>query len=77
MHRTLKFTRRETLKWIGISAAFSVLSIAASPVDAADNQKLKIGIIGSGQPFVGRDRLECTARNDEFSCNHAYRGGHI
>jgi 8-hydroxy-5-deazaflavin:NADPH oxidoreductase len=48
MHRTLEFTRRETLKWIGISAALSVLSIAASTVDAADNLKLKIGIIGSG-----------------------------
>jgi predicted dinucleotide-binding enzyme len=48
MHRTFKFTRRETLRWISISAALSVLSIAASTVDAADNLKLKIGIIGSG-----------------------------
>ena len=48
MHRTLKFTRRDTLKWIGVAAALGVLPIRASMVDAADSQKLKIGIIGSG-----------------------------
>jgi 8-hydroxy-5-deazaflavin:NADPH oxidoreductase len=48
MHRTLKFTRRDTLKWIGVAAALGVLPIRASMVNAADGQKLKIGIIGSG-----------------------------
>jgi 8-hydroxy-5-deazaflavin:NADPH oxidoreductase len=48
MHRTLKFTRRDTLKWIGVAAALGVLPIRASMVNAADSQKLKIGIIGSG-----------------------------
>jgi hypothetical protein len=48
MHRTLKLTRRDTLKWIGVAAALGVLPIRASMVNAAASQKLKIGIIGSG-----------------------------
>ena len=48
MHRTLKVARRDTLKWIGVVAALGVLPITASMINAADSQKLKIGIIGSG-----------------------------
>jgi len=48
MHRTLRFSRRDTLKWIGAAAALSVLPITANVVNAADSQKLRIGIIGSG-----------------------------
>ena len=48
MHHTLRFSRRDTLKWIGIAAALNVLPITANIVNAADGQKLKIGIIGSG-----------------------------
>jgi len=48
MHRTLKVARRDTLKWIGVAAALCVLPITASMINAADSQKLKIGIIGSG-----------------------------
>jgi 8-hydroxy-5-deazaflavin:NADPH oxidoreductase len=48
MHRTLKFSRRDVLKATGLVAAFGVLPIDASMVNAADNQKMKIGIIGSG-----------------------------
>jgi predicted dinucleotide-binding enzyme len=48
MHRTLKVARRDTLKWIGVAAALGVLPITASMINAADSQKLKIGIIGSG-----------------------------
>ena len=48
MHRTLKVARRDTLKWIGVAAALGVLPITASMINAADSQKLQIGIIGSG-----------------------------
>jgi predicted dinucleotide-binding enzyme len=48
MHRTLKVARRDTLKWIGVAAALGVLPITVSMISAADSQKLKIGIIGSG-----------------------------
>jgi 8-hydroxy-5-deazaflavin:NADPH oxidoreductase len=48
MHRILKVARRDTLKWIGVAAALGVLPITASMINAADSQKLKIGIIGSG-----------------------------
>ena len=45
---TPDFNRRNILNVIGIAAALSVLPITASIVNAADGQKLKIGIIGSG-----------------------------
>ncbi len=48
MNRTLKIGRRDILKVIGVAAALSVLPITVSIVNAADSQKLKIGIIGSG-----------------------------
>ena len=48
MHRTLKIGRRDILKVIGAAAALCVLPITISTVNAADSQKLKIGIIGSG-----------------------------
>jgi 8-hydroxy-5-deazaflavin:NADPH oxidoreductase len=47
MRSTLKFSRRDLLV-IGVAAALSVLPTKASNVNAADSQKLKIGIIGSG-----------------------------
>jgi 8-hydroxy-5-deazaflavin:NADPH oxidoreductase len=48
MRRTPSFSRRDILKLSGVAAALSVLPITARIVNAADNQKLKIGIIGSG-----------------------------
>lgn len=48
MHGTLRFSRRDMLKATGVAAALSVLPITASIVNAADSQKIKIGIIGSG-----------------------------
>ncbi len=42
------FSRRDVLKMAGAAAVSSVLSIAANVVDAADDKKMKIGIIGSG-----------------------------
>jgi predicted dinucleotide-binding enzyme len=48
MQRTLGFSRRNIFKVIGVAAAVSFLPITASIVNAADSQKMKIGIIGSG-----------------------------
>jgi len=42
------FTRRDMLKVTGAAAALSVLPFAAGIVNAADAQKMRIGIIGSG-----------------------------
>src|SRR5580704_19307401 len=48
MRGTLTFSRRDLLKGTGAAAALSVLPITASLVKAADGQKIKIGMIGSG-----------------------------
>ena len=48
MHGTPPFSRRDMLKVTGLAAVLSVLPITASVVNAADSQKIKIGIIGSG-----------------------------
>jgi predicted dinucleotide-binding enzyme len=47
-HGTPRFSRRDILKLTGVAAALGVLTITAGVVHAADSQKLKIGIIGSG-----------------------------
>jgi 8-hydroxy-5-deazaflavin:NADPH oxidoreductase len=48
MHHPLKVSRRDMLKATGVAVALSVLPITASTINAADDKKLKIGIIGSG-----------------------------
>lgn len=48
MHVTLRFSRRDMLKVTAVAIALSVLAITAGIVNAADSQKMKIGIIGSG-----------------------------
>jgi 8-hydroxy-5-deazaflavin:NADPH oxidoreductase len=48
MHDTLTFSRRDMLKATGAAVALSVVPITASIVKAADSEKMKIGIIGSG-----------------------------
>jgi len=48
MHCTPGFGRRDMLKMIGVAAVLSVLPITARTVNAADSQKMRIGIIGSG-----------------------------
>jgi predicted dinucleotide-binding enzyme len=48
MQRTLRFSRRHILKVTGVAAALSVLPITTSILKAADGQKMKIGVIGSG-----------------------------
>jgi 8-hydroxy-5-deazaflavin:NADPH oxidoreductase len=45
---TSGFSRRDLLKVTGMATALSLLPITSSVVNAADSQKLKIGIIGSG-----------------------------
>jgi 8-hydroxy-5-deazaflavin:NADPH oxidoreductase len=47
MRGTLRFSRRDMLVF-GVAVALCVLPTTASLVNAADNQKMKIGIIGSG-----------------------------
>jgi len=47
MQGILNFSRRDVLR-TGVAAALSVLPFTASLVNAADDKKLKIGIIGSG-----------------------------
>jgi predicted dinucleotide-binding enzyme len=48
MYGTPDLGRRDILKLTGVAAALSVLPIAVRLVNAADSQKMKIGIIGSG-----------------------------
>jgi 8-hydroxy-5-deazaflavin:NADPH oxidoreductase len=48
MHGALTFSRRDMLKATGAAVALSVMPVAASIVNAADGEKMKIGIIGSG-----------------------------
>jgi predicted dinucleotide-binding enzyme len=48
MHGNLEFSRRDMLKVTCIATALSVLAITAPIVNAADSQKVNIGIIGSG-----------------------------
>jgi D-arabinose 1-dehydrogenase-like Zn-dependent alcohol dehydrogenase len=48
MHGTPDFSRRDMLKMTAVAAALSVLPITTRIVNAADSQKMKIGIIGSG-----------------------------
>jgi predicted dinucleotide-binding enzyme len=49
LHDNPDFSRRKMLKMTCIAAALGVLAITARLVDAADGQKIKIGIIGSGR----------------------------
>jgi 8-hydroxy-5-deazaflavin:NADPH oxidoreductase len=48
MYGTPDFSRRDLLKMTGVVAALSALPITAHIASAADSQKMKIGIIGSG-----------------------------
>ena len=48
MHDTPAYSRRDMLKVAGVAATLSVLPITARMVNAADSQKMMIGIIGSG-----------------------------
>jgi predicted dinucleotide-binding enzyme len=47
-HGSPGFSRRDMLEAIGVAAALSVLPMTVHIANAADSQKMKIGIIGSG-----------------------------
>lgn len=53
MHRISDFGRRHMLKATGAAAALGFLPIAARIVNAAGDQKMRIGIIGSGHVGSG------------------------
>jgi predicted dinucleotide-binding enzyme len=48
MHDTLRISRRDMLKATSVALGLIVLPITARIVNAADDKKIKIGIIGSG-----------------------------
>jgi hypothetical protein len=54
MNGTSNFSRRNMLKVTGVAAALGVLPLAARIVNAADSQKMRIGIIGSGHVATSR-----------------------
>jgi 8-hydroxy-5-deazaflavin:NADPH oxidoreductase len=63
MYGILNFSRRDMLR-TGVAAALSVLPFAASLVKAADDKKLKIGIIGSGHVGSALGRVWAKAGNE-------------
>ena len=58
------FSRRDLLKLSCMAAALSALSITASVVNAADDKKVKIGIIGSGHVGSALGGVWAKAGND-------------
>jgi len=58
------FSRRDLLKLSCTAAALSVLPITASVVNAADDKKVKIGIIGSGHVGSALGGVWAKAGND-------------
>ena len=71
MHGTPHFSRRDMLKLTGVAAALSVLPITARIVNAADSQKMKIGIIGSGHVGSALGGVWAKAGNEVmFSSRH-------
>jgi predicted dinucleotide-binding enzyme len=64
LYGTTDFSRRALLKVAGAAAALSALSLAAGIVDAADSQKMKIGIIGSGHVGSALGGVWAKAGND-------------
>jgi len=65
------FRRRDLLKVIGAATALSVIPLTARVVMAADSQKLKIGIIGSGHVGSALGEVWAKAGNEVmFSSRH-------
>src|ERR1700722_13316498 len=64
LYGTTDFSRRALLKVAGAAAALSALSLAAGIVNAADSQKMKIGIIGSGHVGSALGGVWAKAGND-------------
>jgi len=63
-HGTPNFGRRDMLKVIGVAAALSVLPMTTGIVNAADSQKMNIGIIGSGHVGSALGGVWAKAGND-------------
>jgi hypothetical protein len=63
-HRTSNISRRDLLKVTGMAAALGVLPLTARVARAADAQKLKIGIIGSGRVGSGLGAVWAKAGNE-------------
>ena len=71
LYGTTDFSRRALLKVAGAAAALSALSLAAGIVNAADSQKMKIGIIGSGHVGSALGGVWAKAGNEVmFSSRH-------
>src|SRR5580658_9966089 len=71
MRGTPGFSRRDILKVTGAATALSVLPITARIVNAADAQKMKIGIIGSGHVGSALGGVWAKAGNEVmFSSRH-------
>ena len=64
MRGSLRFSRRDMLKITGVAAALSVLPLTAKIANAADNPKMKIGIIGSGHVGGALGGVWAKAGND-------------
>src|SRR5215469_4593333 len=65
------FRRRDLLKVIGAATALSVIPLTARVVMAADSQKVKIGIIGSGHVGSALGEVWAKAGNEVmFSSRH-------
>jgi 8-hydroxy-5-deazaflavin:NADPH oxidoreductase len=64
LNGTPDFSRRAVLKMTGAAAAVSVLPLAAGIANAADAQKMKIGIIGSGHVGSALGGVWAKAGND-------------
>jgi len=70
-HGIPDFRRRDLLKVIGATAALGVIPLAAGVVMAADSQKLRIGIIGSGNVGSALGGVWAKAGNEVmFSSRH-------
>lgn len=64
MKMRASFNRRDALELIGAAAAFSVLPLTARIAEAADNRKMKIGIIGSGHVGAALGSVWAEAGNE-------------
>jgi predicted dinucleotide-binding enzyme len=71
VHGIPDFRRRELLKVTGAAAALSVIPLTARVAMAADNEKVKIGIIGSGHVGGALGGVWAKAGNEVmFSSRH-------
>lgn len=71
LHGIVGCRRRDLIKMIGAATALGVIAITASVATAADSQRLKIGIIGSGRVGSALGDVWARAGNEVmFSSRH-------